>query len=476
MAVINLTLRARIFFSMLLLLLLSFLITGAISIYHFWHENEEYHEKRLKRKETTINASIDYFLGNYPSVSDDSLSFLLDEKICEWADINNMDINIYNLEGRLLISSNAILVEEGVVKAALERPFIQNLLKRESVVHKKESDSVIVLSSYKIIYDNLGGALAVVNLPYFEQNRIPERDIEFLETLISLYALLFVIAVIIAYFLSNYITSSLKTIGERLTKTQFNRENKPLVWRSNDEIGRLVQEYNRMLKELEENAITLAKTERESAWKEMAKQVAHEIKNPLTPMRLMVQHLEFTLKTEDKKELKEFTKSMIDQIDTMTNIADAFSRFAEMPDLKKERIELNEVVMRAGKLYDHLDVKVELPQEKVYALADREQLLRVFNNLIKNGWQSVPEFRSPYITVQLSVKEEYALIAVTDNGSGIEESKRSKVFEPSFTTKTQGMGLGLAMVKNIVKGFGGKIWFETEVDQGTTFFISLKQA
>lgn len=473
---INLTLRARIFFSMLLVVALSFILTGAISVYHFWQENEEYHEKRLKRKETTINASIDYFLGNYPNVTNDSLSTLLDNKICEWADINNMDINIYGLEGELLITSNVLLVEEGIVTSQIDSEFVRDILRQESLVLKNELDTTIVLSSFKVIYDNTAHPLAIVNLPYFEEAKIPLQDIEFLETLIGLYIVLFFIAVIVAYFLSNYITGSLKTIGERITKTKINKENKPLEWDSHDEIGQLVEEYNRMLKELEENAVILARSERESAWKEMAKQVAHEIKNPLTPMRLMVQHLALSLKTEDEEQLKEFTSSMIEQIDTMTSIADAFSRFADMPELNLAEVNMNELVESASRIYKHLDVDVNCPPHKVVFQADKNQLLRVLNNLIKNGWQSVPEDREPKLQVNLKDLGDKILLEVRDNGAGIEEAKKDKIFEPSFTTKTQGMGLGLSMVNNIIESMNGIIEVKSEVGKGTSFFITLPKS
>ena len=249
-----------------------------------------------------------------------------------------------------------------------------------------------------------------------------------------------------------------------------------MQWKSNDEIGQLVKAYNRMLKELEENAIKLAKSERESAWKEMAKQVAHEIKNPLTPMRLLVQQLEFTLKTEDKEQLQEFTKAMLDQIDALVSIADAFSRFADMPSSKREIFDIKELIGRTTSIFSHLKFNTDLPEEQVMVSADRDQLLRVFNNLIKNAWQAVPEDRDPVIDIKLTEEKDHVLIEVKDNGSGIEEEKKARVFEPSFTTKTTGMGLGLAMTQNIIEGLKGKIWLESEIGVGTTFYIKLPRS
>jgi nitrogen fixation/metabolism regulation signal transduction histidine kinase len=268
----------------------------------------------------------------------------------------------------------------------------------------------------------------------------------------------------------------LRTIGERLKQIRLNRTNEAIQWNSRDEIGELVAEYNRMVKDLEESAVLLAKTERESAWKEMARQVAHEIKNPLTPMRLMIQHLDHTLKTEEKEKLHEHTQAMIDQIDAMTSIADAFSRFAEMPEYKLELINLNEIVSRSINLYPSLNIVTDLPDEEVYAMIDRDLWVRVLNNLIKNAWQSVPEGREPKIVVGLKriQNSKNVLIWVSDNGIGIPENQKNKIFEPSFTTKSTGMGMGLAIVKTIVNGLKGKIWLESEVGAGSTFFIELE--
>ena len=457
---------------MLLLLFLSFLLTGAISVFHFLEENEEYHENRLFRKEAIIHSSIRYYIDQFPNLSKDSITPFVTPKIREWADINNLDIAFYDIDGQYLVSSREEWHETGLLPNKLNPMFTLEVINGNREMVSVDLDSVTMLVSYKLVSNQFNNAMAIIAIPYMESKTIPEQDFAFLRYLITLYIVLFLLAVVVAIFISNYITRSLTTIGHHLSHTKINK-NKPLEWKSNDEIGKLVGEYNRMLKELEEKALILARNERESAWKEMAKQVAHEIKNPLTPMRLMVQHLEFSLQTDDKEQLKEFTRAMIDQIDTMTSIADAFSRFAEMPSLKHEPVDLNALMENAARLYPHLRVDLEVPKDHVVISADRDQLLRVMNNLIKNGWQSVPEEREPHLKLVLKVKKENVLITISDNGQGIPDDKKEQIFEPSFTTKTQGMGLGLAMVQNIVEGLGGKIWVESEIGNGSTFFISL---
>jgi len=473
----KLTLRARIFMSMLLIILVSFFITGAIYFQHFKNENELYHQERLKRKEYAINESINYFLRDESiGAETDSIVMLFDTKICELANINSLDINIYSLSGDMLISSNPELHENHIVPDKLGRTMLNAIERKpEQLLVKRKTDTMEYLSTYDYVHNSNNEPIAIINLPYFDTKSIHEKDQEkFLMRLSQTYFFLFIIAGVIAYFLSNYITSSLKAVGQKLKSIRINETNVPLKWKFDDEIGALVDEYNRMLEELEASAAILAKTERESAWREMAKQVAHEIKNPLTPMRLNVQHLEKTLKTEQSEKLREFTESMISQIDTLSGIAEAFSRFASMPELKSEEFGAREIIQRTAALYPEYNIQFHTEDKDILLKGDKDQLVRVMNNLINNAIQAVPEEREPEIRIGMKKREDHTvLISVSDNGSGIPDEQKDKIFEPRFTTKTKGMGLGLAMVKNIINGFGGEIWFETELGKGTTFYISL---
>ncbi len=463
---------------MLMLLLISFLAIGAASIYYFKTQNDIYHNERLKRKERTIMASIDYFLRRERIILEtDSIVRIFDNKICELADVNNLDINIYDLEGQLLISSHPQYFYNGIFKDTLRTRVIEQLKKQaEPVIVEEQSDTLNYLSTYIYIDNDFGEPMAIVNIPYFKVNEANKQELKaYLVRLSEIYVLLFIGAILLAYFLSNYITGSLKVIREKLRDIRIYKQNQQLEWGTNDEIGNLVSEYNRMVRELEHSAAKLAKSERESAWKEMAKQVAHEIKNPLTPMKLSVQMLQRNLKTDEKEKLKNFTETMVHQIDTLSSIATAFSGFANMPSLKKEPIEVSEMLERSIDLYKDIDISFENKLGKAFIKADREQLIRVMNNLIKNAKQAIPDDREAKIEVVLEKKESRIEIRVKDNGKGIPLSQRDRIFEPSFTTKTSGMGLGLAMVKEIIDNFEGKISFESELDQGTCFIISLPE-
>jgi nitrogen fixation/metabolism regulation signal transduction histidine kinase len=234
-----------------------------------------------------------------------------------------------------------------------------------------------------------------------------------------------------------------------------------------------------MVLELEKSADLLAQSERESAWREMAKQVAHEIKNPLTPMKLSVQYLEkaWDEKSPDfEKRLARFTKTIIEQIDTLSTIASEFSDFAKMPSAKIESADLKDIIISTLELYQDYDkVEFNFTYDKNidYPIkADKKQILRVFSNLIKNSLQALSESTDGKITIILEKHTDYYNISISDNGPGIPDELANKIFSPSFTTKSSGMGLGLAIVNSIIKSYNGSINFTSEVNSGTTFYIT----
>lgn len=479
----SLSLRLRIYFSMLALIILSFFVIGAVTVYHFNKENEVYHSKRLLRKERAIMASIDYFLQQKDTKQNpDSVVLLFNDKICELADINVLDINIFNLKGELLISSHTDYFETGVFVFQLEKNILKSLNSDSArYVRQEKVDSLSIVSTYRYILDTDKSPLAIINIPYFQSNEQLNKELNsYLTTLLEIYIAFFIVASILAFFLSNYITSSLKTISDKLKNIDLGKTNNPLEWNSNDEIGALVAEYNRMLKELEESAEIMAKSEREGAWREMAKQVAHEIKNPLTPMKLSMQYLQHTWDANNaenwKEKLDKVANTIIEQIDTLSNIASEFSNFAQMPKAKNENININELIESVVSLFQNTPnvfLSYKLDAKKCIVNADKDLMQRVFNNLIKNSIQAIPENENGNISVKTSQKENSILIEVKDNGCGISDDKKEKIFRPNFTTKTSGTGLGLAMVKNIIVNANGSIWFETTQDKGSIFYIEI---
>ena len=268
-----------------------------------------------------------------------------------------------------------------------------------------------------------------------------------------------------------------------MRQVKLGRASEEIEWSNKDEIGSLVTEYNRMIKELATSAELLAQNERESAWREMAKQVAHEIKNPLTPMRLSIQLLQraYTDKAPDiDQRVERLSKTMIEQIDTLASIANAFSDFAKMPKVNNEAFDLRVLVQNTISLFHGTSEGVEFSFydngiTNAWVYADKEQLIRVFNNLFRNGIQAIPENKKGVISISLSKQNQTFVFAIKDNGVGIPDDMYDKIFVPNFTTKTHGMGLGLAIVKNSVESCNGKVWFETIKEIGTTFYVSFPE-
>jgi nitrogen fixation/metabolism regulation signal transduction histidine kinase len=327
------------------------------------------------------------------------------------------------------------------------------------------------------VLDAGGNAYAYLNIPYFtSQSKLQQEIANFLVTIINLNAFIFLIAGIVALFITTRITNSFAVIGEQMKKINLGTINEAIIWHRQDEIGSLVNEYNKMLGKLDESAAALAKTEREGAWREMAKQVAHEIKNPLTPMKLSMQFLQRSIEN-DAPDVKQLTinvaKTLVEQIDHLSQIASEFSQFANIENAKKERLNINESLLSIKQLYDgneRIRMRWNLLDKAVFIHADKTHINRLFTNLIQNAIQAVPENKVPKIAIEETFKEDKLLIKIKDNGEGIPENSKDRIFTPNFTTKTSGTGLGLAMCKRIVEQSNGTIWFETS-EEGTTFFI-----
>jgi len=294
--------------------------------------------------------------------------------------------------------------------------------------------------------------------------------------------ILIALSIALGIFVSGYLARPLKRIQESMKKISLGRPNEKISWKTKDEIGDMIKEYNKMIDELTRSAQILAKSERELAWREMAKQVAHEIKNPLTPMKLNVQYLQKAWKEKSpdwEEQLKRFSESLIEQIDALSNIATSFSDFAKMPQTEFTEVNIMEVINNSVELFhkgSSLEIQFinETAQENIFIKADKDQILRVFNNLIKNAQQAMEEVLNPQIKIIVKPLDNNILIIVKDIGCGIPKEMEEKIFIPKFTTKTGGTGLGLPMIKNIIDASEGKIWFESEIGKGTAFYVIFK--
>lgn len=480
MSLIKISLRNRIFISMILLVLGASILIAGVTVFQYKHESELYHRERLERKEQAIRENIKFVIESTTHVVNTAnIPIILQErnKIYEISQVHDMELYIYDLSGNLLIKSN-----ETFFRDTTNTKIASNILKQleaspnRRFLKHSEVNKQKFQSSYTYINDTQFKPLAILYLPYLQDDKKLQKDLNnFLMKLGEVYLFMLLIAILLSYFLSKYITKSLKIVSGKIIETRLDKRNQKIeIDNAPQEIYALVAAYNSMIDELEESAVKLATGEREQAWREMAKQVAHEIKNPLTPMRLSVQSFQRNFDPNDPKihlKVEEYSNTLIHQIDTMSAIASAFSNFAKMPAQQNEILNVPKIVKLALDIFNENYIIFTTEKDEILAKFDRTQLIRVVTNLVKNAIQALDGIENPKILVRVEEHETMVSISVSDNGVGISDENKDKVFEPKFTTKTSGMGLGLAMVKNLVETYGGSITFTSKRNKGTIFTV-----
>lgn len=485
--VVRFSLRRRVHLSMLFILVVSFVVIGFTTRYYVTKEYRETNDKKLHAALEVAKQSVQDYLVKARAFNTgytfDTVSRSATFRTFITAIANNqkIDINIFDDKGDLLLSSQDDIYDKGLMSRRM-RPNAYHQMNNEGeslLIQKERVAGLEYTSAYEALRNEQGYTLGYINVPFFTS----EKDLDFqisniLVTLINLYALLFLLSSLITVFVTRWITKSFDIIIKQFDKLNL-EQNERIAWAYDDEIGTLVREYNKMVKKVEENAARLAQSERESAWREMARQVAHEIKNPLTPMKLNIQYLQQAMRS-DNPNIKQLTErvsaSIIEQIDNLSYIASEFSNFAKMPEARPEELKPGDIMEKAVELYtkdEVVKVTIDRQEQGLVALCDHSQLLRVFTNLLENAKQAIPADRQGLIHVSVTRDENDILISVADNGTGIDEETAKKIFQPYFTTKTSGTGLGLAMTRKIIEFWKGHIWFETVEGEGTTFFIRL---
>ncbi len=473
--------NTRIQFTVISIVITAMLLIGASTVYYIMNNYSNTQSIKVRERLNTMLISVSKDLDGYNSLQ----ATISDELVNKFSNLNSsmsVDFNVYNKSGQLLYSTQPKIFEQDIIGTTMNRNVFNEFtgMYRSNYIYFEKIGKLGFFTGYAAIRNYKNNVIGYLSLPYFARESELKKEISsFLVALINIYVLLFAFSVVVTFIISTRITEPLRIIQERMSKVKLGKRNEQIQWKGKDEIGDLVNEYNRMIDELSDSAQKLAKSERESAWREMAKQVAHEIKNPLTPMKLSVQHLQRAWKDKSANVdeiMQRFSKTLVEQIDTLSGIANEFSNFAQMPKANYEVLDLQSIVKSVVNLYrENEKVKILFEENKdsfdVYA--DKDQMLRVFTNLIKNSVQSIPEKRNGVVELKIYKHDGKCVVAVKDNGQGIPEDKISKIFTPNFTTKTGGTGLGLAMVKNIVENSKGKIWFATEPNIGTVFYVSL---
>ena len=464
-------LRTRIFLSMIALVFVSFLLIGISTNFQITESSYYYHELRLDRKESQLQRAISYeFINNTNPVK----SQIFRDKIFKISDIQNISFSIYDLNGNLIQST----FEESAL-SRISQDLIDkiNLSEKKKYVEIKKVGDKQVRESYSIIFDYNKEPIWILNLPYFDDDKLNVYELRsFILNIVQVYLLLFVLAIIISYFVSSYITNPISEIVYKMKQMRIDKLNKKINLEvTSKEMFTLVNSYNNMVDQIDQNIKEISKSQRELAWREMAKQVAHEIKNPLTPMKLSVQNFKIKFDPEDpnvEKKLDEYSKTLIQQIDVLSSIATAFSSFAELPVQKNEKIDLISTTKLCLEIFNDRNVVFKSDLNKLEILFDRTNLIRIINNLVKNSIQATNDVSEPKILVQVKKINKSALIEIIDNGLGIPNELKEKIFEPNFTTKTKGMGLGLSIIKNLITNYKGTISFKSKKGE-TVFTIKL---
>ncbi|MFB1013457.1 MAG: ATP-binding protein, partial [Bacteroidia bacterium] len=475
----NRFLSTRIQTSLTIILLTGLLLSVYIIIGFIQANYNQNLEDQLLNKVKSISATLQNKVNLASKLQNEEQRTLI---LNEESSTYNVDINLYSPKGILLSSTKPYLTDRQILGEQMNpKAFVELTQEKSSqLLIQEELEGSDYLSAYIPLFDGKNTILGYVNTPFFAKNEELNKQISNLVVnILNIYFLLLLGGVFLAYVISRQISKPLLLIREKIAKTELRGSNELIVYNRDDEIGLLVKQYNKMVMELEESANQMAETEREGAWREMAKQVAHEIKNPLTPMKLSMQHLQRAYNNGPSEKLDTLfaktSKLIIEQIESLSNMASEFSNFAQMPEDKFEEFNISNILLGTTDLFkqsENADIKAKVAPN-VYVHADPEQLRRVFNNLMKNAIQAIPEERSGKIEIELKALKSTLRITIKDNGKGIPEENYKKVFVPNFSTKNSGMGLGLAICRKIVETAKGNISFTSNLNEGTTFTVIL---
>ena len=460
------SLRTKIQLVIIVLIVFSFLIIGLMTGYYFNNLLKNNESKSYVDQIISINNSINSYVDN--DVSEESKMIILSKSLNKIKDIHGKELSLYSRAGELISFTE---IHEDMLR--LPAGYSDIKLQTRDIEFNGIPKTIVPLSIAS------QPPYAYITITFPRSPRSYSSILDFISTILNVYVFLFLIAGAIALAIANSITRPLSIIAGKLKEFKLGASNEPLNYEDNDEIGQLINEYNNLIVQVQDSADIIAKTERDMAWREMAKQVAHEIKNPLTPMKLSIQYLDKMVKTNPERAMdltEKVANTLVTQIDALTNIANEFSNYATMPKANNEKIILNEIVEAVHDLFrkrDDMEITMSEPIADLLVFVDRNQLIRILNNLVKNAIQAIPDDRRGKIDIALNMKNHTAIITVKDNGTGIPDFMKQKVFTPNFTTKNSGTGLGLAISANMIDSMNGRIYFDTVINEGTTFFVEI---
>lgn len=471
------SLRNKVFGGFLLICFLS--ITGSSVLSYFILRNNATVQSKtdLQKKSESLLSSLDYAVSHTQAQTDD-LPNILSNTIFEIADINNQDIIIYDLEGNFVISNKDLNL---IANKKLPLEIVNKVLKTDKRIDFLTYDKNIdanVTSSYMILKNNMLEPIAIVYFPYYHNDASYISVFnKYLNYILLVNLIVIAIGIWLSWIISNNLTKAVTKFSELINRiTLFENDPQPIRYYQNDELNQLVKAYNKMILQIKEQKERLSFREKEEAWREMAKQVAHEVKNPLTPMKLTIQNFERKFDPADPQiteKVKKMSKIMVDQIDLVATVANAFSQFAQLPEKHNEIFDVNQEIKNIIRIFSDEKIYFHSNKDKILVDMDKIYLSRIVTNIVSNARQARDENRENIINVDVEQRQKRIIITIEDNGVGIPEDLYQRIFEPNFTSKSSGMGLGLTMVRKMVEDYKGEISVKSTVGKGTTFTISL---
>ena len=471
------SLRNKVFWGFLLICLLS--IASSSTLSYFILRNNAVAQSRtdLQKKSEALMSALDYSVS-HTQVQTNDLPQILANDIFEIADINNQDIIIYDLKGKFLISNKDINL---ISQKEIPIEVINRVLKSDTRVDFQTYDKKIganVSSSYMILKNNMLEPIGIVFFPFYHNDGAYFIVFnKYVNYIIIVNLFIIAISVWLSWIISNNLTRAVTKFSDKINQiTLFENDPKPIKYYHNDELNQLVKAYNKMILQIQEQKQRLSFKEKEEAWREMAKQVAHEVKNPLTPMKLTIQNFERKFDPADpdiRDKVKHLSRTLVDQIDLVATVASAFSQFAQLPEKNNEIFDLNKEIKNIINVFSDEKIYFHSNRDIIMVEMDKIYLSRIITNLVANARQAKHDDRDNIINLDVEQRQKRVIITVDDNGTGIPEELYDRIFEPNFTSKTSGTGLGLTMVRKMVEDYKGEISVKSELGKGSTFTISL---
>lgn len=478
----NLYYRTKIQLYLLFMSLIPLLVIGLVSIPFIKKSYYEEVQRELKRQTQAVLTAI--HARGFSEEDFTQSSNAIQSLTSDIAILTQSDVNLYSKQGKLVVSTQPKIFELGLLSNNIHPNayYYLNLQYQQEFIQSEKIGKLSYISIYVPVIDKNLNMIGILNMPYItRQGQLEAEVARFVSYLIGVYVVILLGLAGLTLLLSNTLTKPLNVLKQRIEQIRLGKKNEPMQWKSNDEIGALVQAYNQMVEKLEASERKLAMSEREAAWREMARQIAHEIKNPLTPMKLSIQHLLRAYQDNHPNlnmMIEKVSKTLLTEIDSLTEIATTFSNFAKLQQQEPEVIEVQALLKQNIALYQsHEDIlfDIQLPDEPYCIYADHSAISRTFQNIIKNAIQAMENSENKTLSVHLYKENGFVYVSIKDTGCGIDKEHLERIFEPNFTTKNSGTGLGLAISKRAVENANGNIYVQSELGKGTVFLIVLPE-